>query len=413
MLAATFGLGTGATAITLATSGILAPQMIADLGWTRAQFALLGMLSIVPSLCFPFAGRMADLFGVRATALVGIIALPLGYLAFSLMSGPVWQYIAIQVVLSILAITTTATIYTRIAVQYIDRARGLALAVIASGPAATGVAMTFAAHALVESHGWRLSYQALAVYAAVAGAITMLLLPRDKIAPRPERQARRDKRGDYPAIFRTPEFWILAAAMLTCNLPQILVMSQMKLVLLELEVRSDTIAPLLATLPLGMLAGRFAAGFALDHFPTHLVGFVGLGLPSIGLALLASGVTAPVPLALAVISLGFAIGAESDILAYVVAQRFGVVVFSSVMGLLTMVISLSLSAGSGLLGLTLKLTERYETFLWISFAGVLAGAFLILSLGLRPALRSPGRPIADEGDPPHLARTGEVGDAAV
>lgn len=389
LLAATFGLGTGSAAITLYTAGILAPHMIEDLGWTRSQFALLGVLSLIPSLCFPIAGRLADLFGVRPTVLIGIVALPVAYFLFSIMTGPVWQYIAIQAISSILAITTTATIYTRIAVQYVERARGLALAIVASGPPALGVFLSLAMSTLIEAEGWRVSYQVLAAYAAVTGVITLLLLPREKPKAQAEARQRRSAREDYPLIMSSPAFWALLFAMLTCNLPQILVMSQMKLVLLELQVGATEIALLLAAVPIGVLAGRFVAGLALDRYPAHIVGFIGLGLPSIGLALVAMGVTTTPALLLAVVCMGFALGAEGDILAYVVARQFGLDIYSSVMGLLTMAISLSVAMGSGILSLTLKLTGKFDTYLWICTVAVLAGSFLVLSLGGRREYAAP------------------------
>jgi hypothetical protein len=57
LLAATFGLGTGSAAISLYGIGALVPHMIGDLGWTRAQFATLGVLSLVTAFVFPVAGR--------------------------------------------------------------------------------------------------------------------------------------------------------------------------------------------------------------------------------------------------------------------------------------------------------------------------------------------------------------------
>ena len=216
-------MGTGSAAITLYTAGILAPQMIADLGWTRSQFALLGMLSLIPSLCFPIAGRLADIHGVRPTVLIGIVALPIAFFCLSIMTGPVWQYIAIQAISSALVdhhVHDDLHAHRR----SICRAGARSCpAIVASGPPLTGVFLSLAISWLIEAHGWRVSYQALAVYAAVAGVITLLLLPRERQAGQTKARERRNARQDYPLIFRTPAFWVLLAAMLACNLPQILV----------------------------------------------------------------------------------------------------------------------------------------------------------------------------------------------
>ena len=377
LLAATFGLGTGSAAYTLYTTGIIAPRMIAELGWTKAEFAALGMLSLVNSFLFPFAGRLADLVGVRRTVLLGIIALPFSFIAFSLMTGPVWQYIAIILVAGLLCITTTTTVYSRVAVQHVKQARGLALAIVASGPALAGAIAAPFINRLIEAEGWRSTYQVLAISAVVAGTITILLLPADsppKVATAPKRCAR----DDYPMIFRTPAFWLLVVAMLTCNLPQIAILSQLKMVLLENGIAAKDTTVMLSALPIGMLAGRFIAGFALDRFPAHLVGFISMSIPSVGMALIATSFDAPAVLTFASFSLGFSVGAEGDVVAFVVARKFGVEIYSSVMGLMTMAISLSVALGSALLSLVLHFTGHYDLFFELGSVSTFIGGTLFL-----------------------------------
>ena len=63
--------------------------------------------------------------------------------------------------------------------------------------------------------------------------VVFLLIPaRNPGDERPAAAPKRRAREDYPAIFRTPAFWILAFAMLLCNLPQTILQVQAKLLLL-------------------------------------------------------------------------------------------------------------------------------------------------------------------------------------
>lgn len=359
--------------------------MIGDLGWSKAKFASLGVLSLIIAFVFPVVGRMADLIGVRRTVLIGIVALPVAYVALSLMTGPVWQYVAIQLGLGILTVTTSTTVYTRIAVQSIRQARGLALAIVASGPAMTGTFLGPIMNRFVEAHDWRTSYQVLALYAAVTGMITLALLPRELPATIAATARKRIARTDYPLIFRSSAFWILLVAMLLCNLPQIVAMSQLKMVLMEHGIAATATSIMLAALPLGVLAGRFVSGYALDRAPAYLVGFIGLSLPSVGLFIFATQSSAAWVLTLATISIGFAVGAEGDIVAYIVARRFGVDIYSSVMGMLTMAISFSVALGSAILALSLKLTGGYRFYMLTSGTAVLVGSLLFLLLRSRTA----------------------------
>jgi len=90
-----------------------------------------------------------------------------------------------------------------------------------------------------------------------------------------------------------------------------------------------------SALSIGMLAGRFLTGIALDRFSPYPVAFITLGLPSLGLFIIASSLDAPAVLTIVVFCLGFAFGSEGDIVAFLVARRFGVAIYSSVLGLLT------------------------------------------------------------------------------
>lgn len=379
LLAATFGLATGMSTIGTVTSAI-APSLVAEAGWSKAEFALVGSFGLLTSFAFPFVGRLADVLGVRLTALIGMITFPLTYFAWSMLDGQLSVYIAIFIAQSILCVTTTATVYTRLVVQYIERARGLALAIAVSGPAVTGAIGGPILNAYVEAHGWRDAYQAVALFSVVTAIITLLLIPPARKAEGPVKPKRR-ARDDYPAIFRNRIFWILLGAMLLCNLPQTILLVQLKMLLQDNGVSGTGASIMFTAMSGGMLAGRFIAGFSLDRFRADLVAFVTLATPSIGLFLIASSLDAPPLLTFAVFCIGFAFGAEGDIVGFLAARHFGVEIYSSVMGLLTFAMSFSTASGAVLVGLSLATTGGYELYLIIAGIGVLIGAGLLLLLG--------------------------------
>jgi MFS family permease len=379
LLAATIGIGSGMSTAGTITS-VLAPSLIDGNGWARSDFAAVGILGLFSTIAFPFIGRLADVLGVRWTALIGQVTLPLTYLAYAtIMGGSLTMYMAIFVVQSVLAVTTTATVYTRLAVQYFVRSRGLALAIVVSGSAIFGAIGGPILNNYVEAHGWEATYRALAVFATAAAVVVFLLIPKGAGQARsgaPKRRAR----DDYPMIFRSHAFWILAAVMLLCNLPQTLLLVQLKLLLLDNGISGPGASVMFTALSLGMLTGRFVTGIALDRFEPYIVAFVTLGLPSLGIFIVASSFDAPAVLTFAVFCLGFAFGAEGDIVAFLVAKRFGLEVYSSVMGLLTATMSLSTSLGAAYLAWTLTRTGNYNLFLVTTGIAVIIGASLLLLL---------------------------------
>jgi predicted MFS family arabinose efflux permease len=381
LLAATLGMAFGMSFVSQLTP-VFAPTLINDLNWSPADFAYVGSVALFTSLAFPFIGRLADVLGVRWTATIGMVTLPLSLLAFSMMPGPLEIYVA-----------TTATVYTRLVVAQFVRARGLALAISVSGSAVTVAIVAPLLNAFVEAEGWRAGYQTLALVTVIAGVVTFLLIPargRQSDQPGPVKVKRR-AREDYPEIFRRRAFWFLLGAMLLCNLPATIMLVQLKLLLLANGISGTAAGPMLSILPLGTLAGRFVAGVALDRLRPDWVAFLTLSLPSIGLFVFASSLDAPAVLTVAVFLIGFAFGAEGDILAFLVARHFGVAIYGSVMGLLTFATSFSTASGATLLGLTMAQTGGFDLYLIISGVAVLIGATLLLLLG-------PGKPAGLEPD---------------
>jgi MFS family permease len=383
LFAALIGFGSGLSFVTTTTS-IMAPRLIEAFGWTRAEIAAVGSSVIVLVLTIPFIGRITDMIGVRATALIGIIAMPIILLTLSAMTGDIGVYISCILAMKIICGTTTATVYSRIVVQYVEKARGLALALVASGPAISVAVIGPMLNSFVAVEGWRAGYVALALFSASAGVIALLLMPSERktaVAAAPVRRARED----YAAIAKTGAFWVLVAAMLLCNLPQMIALLNLNLVMEDNGVATADVGVMISAFAIGQLAGRFLCGLALDRFPTAIVSAISMGLPGIGLLLLASNMDTPIILTLAVFLIGLSYGAESDLLGYLVVRLFGVRIYSTVLGLVTASISLSIAGGAILISLSLAYFDSYTPFLIGSAIAVFFGAFLLLWLRPPPA----------------------------
>src|SRR5262245_32133266 len=126
LLAASIGIAMG-TALSHYTLSLFGPPMLAEFGWTKAQFALIGSLPLITGILIPFAGRFTDRFGTRVAAMIGFTAVPLGFLAFTVMSGNIAEFFAIYVVQHIFGILTTSLVFARLIVERFDAARGIAL----------------------------------------------------------------------------------------------------------------------------------------------------------------------------------------------------------------------------------------------------------------------------------------------
>lgn len=390
LVAASAGLGAGFL-LNHYIANIFASQLIGAFGWSKAQFALVGAFGLINLLTIPLIGRLTDRLGIRPIATLGVVAFPLTFVALSLMTGNFTVFIIINLAQFVLCgATTTSIVYSRLIAERFVTARGLALAVGATTPALVGVIGSPLLQLLIDTHGWRAGYLAIAAFVAVGGSIALMFMPSRR-APKPApRKINKPGESDYRSIFGSSTFWIIAGGFLLCNLIYPLQSSQMKLMLEENGIDSTSGAWMISLFAGGVLVGRFACGAALDRYPAHLVATIALGLPGIGLLMIASGLASPPVLALAIGLMGLSLGAESDLAAYLVMRFFRLEVYGTVLGLVVTSLALSASLGSIVLSAILHSTDSFSAYLFFGGACSLGGAALFLLLDPRKVL--PARP---------------------
>jgi MFS family permease len=378
LAAATAGLSAGLS-LSAYTNAAMAPQFLAEFGWDRADFALAGVITLLTFVFLPVYGRLADLFGVRRIALAGVIGLPLCWIAFAFMTGPIWQYFVVSVALIALGVTTTPAIYSRIVATRFVKARGLALAIAISGPPLLGAVGAPALEAVNRAYGWRIGCVAIAVCLAVIGTVALLLIPAESDTDRQLGQRRNI--NDYRNIARSGLFWVLLAGVLLCNLYHTVTTTQLGVMLGDSVGIGERVALLISVFAVAVIVGRFVCGVALDRFPPHLVAAAAMALPGLGCLLIATPWDGFGVLMIAVCCLGAAWGAEGDVIAYLVARRFDLGVYSTVLSILSAAIGVSSALGALILSRTLRISDSFNGFL--TFAGVAAfvGGALFLLLG--------------------------------
>lgn len=378
LIAATLGLSS-AMSLNAYVSSTFGPYLLDAFNWSRSAFALMGALSFVTIIVVPMMGRLTDLFGVKRVALVGIITYPLSLVLLSLMNGDIRVFYAIILGQTIICMSTTTVVYCRVIAERFVVNRGLALAICACGPAVAGALASPLLTAYNDAFGWRAGYQAFAIYSAVIGAVTLILLPRETRNLAANRKVRNAKK-DYSGIVNTPAFWIILIGSFLCSLPHALAYSQVKVMLLEHGVTSIQAGYMVSVFAGGVLLGRFAAGIALDYLPTYIVATLIMGLPCIGMFVLASPTTSLLLLGFAVLMLGLSFGGESDILTYAAAKYFPLEIYSTVAGLLISAVGVAIGAGSLLLSLTLTEDGSFRVFMTIAGFTTLIGCVLFLRL---------------------------------
>lgn len=382
LLGCGIGMAVGNSMIAM-MANLFAPKLIAELGWTKAQFSLGTSVSIFLIFFIPFAGRFADRVGARIAATVGFIAVPCGYMAYSFQTGSIYQYFIIMFILAVFSILTSAMVFGRVIVDRFDAARGMALALGMSVSPLIGAALIPAIDHVIETEGWRTAYRVLAVLSAAGGFVAILLIggrrpslaqpARVKPAPLP--------RAELFALISKPAFLLLIGGMVMVNLPTVMMTSQIKLVLEESGASSHFATWLVSLSAISVVTGRIVCGYILDRAPIHIVSFIALLLPAIGFIAIASPYDQPWVLFSAILFVGLATGAEGDIGAMIISKKFDIKHYSLVYSCLAASIGFSAAIGAIILSVSLSITDSYKVFLLIVGAFTVLSAFCFLLLG--------------------------------
>lgn len=378
---------------------LLGPPLLAEFGWSKAEFALIGSFGIVTLFFSPFVGRFADRFGTRVTAAIGLCAIPAGFLLFSRMSGSLYEFYAIDIGLTVLGLCTASFILSRAVVERFDHARGIALAVMLSGSPLVGALAVQWMGDIVADQGWRAACRLVAAVAALGGVVAFFLMGRVGKAPPPPRLAGRLSFAQFKAITRTPVFLLLLLGMFFCNFQHVLVSSQMNLMLMDKGTTATFATGMVSLYAITVVAGRFAGGFALDRIAPHHVAIVALGLPVVGYLALASSWNSHLAIGLSIALVGLAQGAETDVSAILTSRKFAMENYSFIFSLLMMAMSGSSALGSIVLSITLHFTDSFAPFLVLNAAFTAVGALCFFLTGRFGQADLP-RAVSDEASEP-------------
>ena len=108
--------------------------MIDDFGWSRGQyFFAFTVGGLVGSIGMLLAGMAADKFGGRLSLLVGITLYAATGVCFGFIGPTFAEYFILWIIVVLLAMSTAAPIYVKIVSRWMDRNRGLAVAIVMVG----------------------------------------------------------------------------------------------------------------------------------------------------------------------------------------------------------------------------------------------------------------------------------------
>jgi MFS family permease len=342
-------------------------------------------VAITTAIAAPLIGQLIDRIGARTVVIVGLVAWAAEIFVLSLLSGSEAQLLSLSIVMGITAAAAGPVAYSRIVATWFDRHLALALALVLSAAPSLGAALLVSSAArLIPAFGWRAAYRLLAALVLVLAVPAALAWIREsrRFATEGEEERPADEGASLGAAARSRDFWvIILVTCLICGVIQGIVVHFVAIAS-ERGVEATRAALALSAFSLAAPIGPALAGALADRAGPRVLAIF-YAAPVISLILFLDANT---PIA-AMIGLGLGFSAAMGMLPYLLTRFFGLRHSSQLVGVGLGAASISISAGSVLVG---AMRDRLGSFapMLPMLLLVLGGAFF-LSLALRGPVANP------------------------
>ena len=378
LLTATIACGTGVSSLIYYSFGLFVGPLQQAFHWSRGEVSttlFYGSVGLV--LAAPVLGWLIDKLGARRVALVAVPCFVTMLLVVSRFDGPRALFYALFFALNVAGIGTSSILYTRAVAGSFHTARGMALGITLAGPGTAAIVLPLLMQSVIADYGWRMGFVTLAVLALVPWPLVYFWLK-----PRAG-QADLDTGANVPGMgrreaLRTRTFWTLAIGFAATAVACSALVVHMVPMLRDAGLEPAHAARVASLIGIGVIVARLGIGWLVDYMFAPYVAAAIFLVTAGGCALLmtAGAVAAPQ----AAFLIGFALGAEVDLLAFLTSRYFGLRHYGFIYATLYACFWLSSSLGPAMAGRLFDRYGDYQATLAAVIALMVFGALASVSL---------------------------------
>lgn len=375
LVAATLGSGAGLNSLPFYSLGTFIGPLGTEFGWSRGDIATAFLYTtLVLAVLSPVLGILIDRAGVRNLALISIPMFSAVLFALSRFDGSVIAFQVLYALMAVVAGPTSPINYTRAVNGSFERGRGLALGMTQAGLAVAAIGLPLLLVHVNGTYGWRAGYSALAIIALVPWPFVFFGI--EKSEAKPKRQSRQTTQG--ASAFKTRTYWTIAFAFAFIAVGVAALVVHMVPMLRDAGMTPVGAAGVASIVGFGVLGGRLATGYLIDRLFAPYVAAVLFVVTAIGCLLLIYAGPAMAPVAAALI--GFSLGAETDLMAFMTAAYFGMSRYGLNYAIIYAMFAVGAATGPTLAGKAFDASGTYASTLWGVVALLVAGSGALLTL---------------------------------
>jgi MFS transporter, OFA family, oxalate/formate antiporter len=394
LFAGVLGVACGASPIPMNIVGLTVEPLVTEMGWTRVQATMPVLIyGVIGALLAPVYGMLADRIGVRRVALFSLAAFGLAFAALALTptaktGTTMGIYYGLWVLIGMVGIGSTPVTWSRAINMWFYKNRGLALGILLLGTSLTAMVVPGLAVWAINNFGWRNMFAVIALLPLLLALPIAIGLFRE---PTPDEQpaAIKGAGGKLTGVtlgraVADHRFWLIWLSIACIAIAFGGIFVSIPSLLKDRGFAPESAGTVMFALGMGLLSGRIITGLMLDRIWAGFVAFPLLCLPALASYLLLDHSLTMTVAMTAGFLLGFAAGAESDLIAFLAGRYFGMAHYGKIYGMLYMPFGLCSAVSPLIYARVRDVTGSYDSALFAAIFAYLVGATLLLLLGRYP-----------------------------
>jgi OFA family oxalate/formate antiporter-like MFS transporter len=384
VLGAAIGMSAGLPPLFLATAGVFMHPLSAEFHWGRTETALAYSSSMLGlTLVSPLVGNLMDRFGVRRVIVASALLFGLCVAGLSLQQGSKTTWVGLSFLIGVFGAATSGLGYLAVLPQQFDRRLGLALGLAMCGLGLGTVVMPVLTQSLIASFGWRTTYAILG-FGSMTFAVVAFCMLRERTTVA---QASLGEPSGVPVngstlaqSIRSWRLWTMFGVFLVASTAINWLFPHVPSLMMDRGFSLAQAAPMTSLMGAGLITGRLGTGILLDRVHAPYLACLFFALGAVGVMLLKGATHYPALLG-AGFMLGLAIGAEGDLITYLVKAYFGLRSFGTLYGITFAGYTLGGVVGPIIVGKLFDIDHSYSLALTLSPYMLLAAAIVLMTLG--------------------------------
>ena len=371
------------------TMGVFVKPLTDAFGWGRGDIYVgLSYLTAGIIVGILTTGPLLDRFGSRRVLIVSVtISFLVVMLGPSFISSLFYFYL-ILFLAAVAGGPTNTVAYARVIANWFDKRRGFFIGINASGMGLGFAVVPIIVDMAIKDRSWQAGYYSLGIVmlVVVLPALIYLVIDRPEdvglqvddgtsVKAKSSDTIQEDTSLSLKEALKTASFWLMLP--IVCIVAASLYGTSTQLIpmLTDRGVDSSLAVMVVSTMGLSVACARIVVGILLDHFFAPRLAMVVFSFSMLGIILILYSDYLPLYF-LAAVFLGFGIGAEGDLMAFLVSRYYGLRHFGAIFSCVFSAYMLGTGLGPFIFGRSFDLHGDYSFILNVGIVAMLLAIFL-------------------------------------